>query len=359
MTVVSASMPASAPAQTPRPVQQHTPASSLLAAVEQRVHALAAPTGPHPVQAAASRAVGGGKLLRPRLLLLAAGGRADEDAVVTAAAAVELLHAALLVHDDVIDRDDERRGAPTVAHAAAATAIAAGLERDAAARLGMTTAIVAGDALLVRALAAVATIDAPLAVRRRVVETIERAMVHAAEGEHDDVLHAGSAPDEAVITRILEEKTADYSFRAPLEIGALLAARDEQAIAALGRIGLRLGVVYQLRDDVLGVFGDEARTGKSAMSDIRAGAPTLLSALASRDPRWQPVAAHYGDPAADEAAAARVRQVMRGTGALGAVEQRIADGAAAVRRLIAEAPVEQPVRDGLLEILGRCAERTR
>lgn len=334
-------------------------APTLLDEVDRRVRELAAPSGSHPVQAAAAGAVAGGKLLRPRLVLLAAGEGADRAAVVEAAAAIELLHAALLVHDDVIDGDDERRGRPSVAFAATQTATAAGLAPAEARRLGLTTAIVAGDALLVRALAALARLELPHPVRARIIDVVERAMVHAAEGEHDDVLLAGTAPEEDVIERVLEGKTADYSFRAPLEIGALLGGRSEQALAALGAIGLRLGVIYQLRDDVLGVFGDEAVTGKSTLSDIRAGAPTLLSALASRDPAWQSVAAHYGDRAADEGAAARVRQVMRGSGALEAVERRIAEAVDAVRAMIAGAPVEQPARDGLAELLERCAERER
>ncbi|WP_413317770.1 polyprenyl synthetase family protein [Agrococcus sp. 1P02AA] len=334
-------------------------AGTMLADVERTIAALAAPTRPHPVQAAAAGAVGGGKLLRPRLVLIAAGDAVDRDAVITAAAAIELLHAALLVHDDVIDADAERRGEPTVAHAASSTATAAGLDAASATRLGLTTAIVAGDALLVRALAALGCIDVAAATRIRVLDVVERSMVHAAEGEHDDVLLAGSAPEEDVITRILEDKTADYSFRAPLEVGALLGGRDDAAVEALGEIGLRLGVVYQLRDDLLGVFGDEAVTGKSALSDIRAGAPTLLSALARRDAAWASVAQHYGDPTADPGAAARVRAVMRGSGALAAVEQRIADGCAEVRELIAVAPVEQRLRDDLLDILSRCAERAR
>ncbi|MCR8670824.1 polyprenyl synthetase family protein, partial [Agrococcus sp. HG114] len=295
----------------------------------------------------------------PRLVIAAAGSAADREAVVATAAAIELLHAALLVHDDVIDGDDERRGEPSVAREASDLAAAAGLPPQRAERLGLTTAIVAGDALLVRALAALAALDAPSAVRMRLVAIVERAMLRAAEGEHDDVLFAGGTPDEPAIRRILEGKTADYSFRAPLELGAVLGGRDEDAIAALGAIGLRMGVVYQLRDDVLGVFGDERTTGKSVLSDIRAGAPTLLSALASRDPAWASVAEHYGDPDADEGAAARVRHVMRGSGALDEVERRIHEGVDEVRALIAGAPVEPAARDDLLGILARCAERGR
>ncbi|WP_306231663.1 polyprenyl synthetase family protein [Agrococcus beijingensis] len=334
-------------------------APTLLAEVEQRIAQLAAPTGPHPVQAAAARAAIGGKLLRPRLVIAAAGPGAPRDAIVATAAAIELLHAALLVHDDVIDADDERRGEPSVARAAAQTGASAGLSATAAARLGLTTAIVAGDALLVRALAAIARLDLPTRDRTRLVDIVERAMVRAAEGEHDDVLLAGAVPDESAIQRILEGKTADYSFRAPLELGAVLGGRDEGAVAALGAIGLRIGVIYQLRDDVLGVFGDEATTGKSALSDIRAGAPTLLSALASRHPIWATATRDYGDPRADAGGAARVRAAMRASGALDAVEQRIAAEAAEARAMIAEAPVEERLRTELLAMLERCAERSR
>ncbi len=334
-------------------------APTLLAEVEQRIAVLAAPTGQHPVQLAAQHAVSGGKLLRPRLVLAAAGGRADRDAVITAAAVVELLHAALLVHDDVIDADDERRGEPSLSRAAADEATATGIPTPAAARIGMTTAIVAGDALLVRAIAALVRLDVPTAVRVRLADVIERAMVRAAEGEHDDVLFAGAVPDEAAIGRILEGKTADYSFRAPLELGAVLGGRDEAAIAALGAIGLRMGVLYQLRDDVLGVFGDQAVTGKSVLSDIRAGAPTLLSVLASRDPAWHRTAHHYGDPTADEGAAARIRAVMRGSGALAEVERRIEAECATVKQMLAAAPVEERLRAELGTIVERCAERGR
>ncbi|WP_404312362.1 polyprenyl synthetase family protein [Agrococcus terreus] len=334
-------------------------ARTALAEVEARIHGIVAPTGPHPVQSEAERAAVGGKLLRPRLLIAAAGGCADHAALVSTAAALELLHVALLVHDDVIDGDLERRGAPSIAGAAVTAATEAGLGAEHAQRLGLTTAVVSGDVLLTRALAELARLDVPLEVRRAVADVVERALVRAAEGEHDDVLLAGGEPDELAIERVLELKTADYSFRAPLELGAILGGREPEAVEALGSIGTRMGVLYQLRDDVLGVFGDEAVTGKSALSDIRAGAPTMLVLLARREPEWASVAGLYGRPDADEGDASRIRAVLRGTGALAALEARIAEGAAALRATIAEAPVEQALRDELLTILTRCVERAR
>ncbi len=333
--------------------------STLLAEVEDRIRQLATPTAPHPVQFAASHAVHGGKLLRPRLVLAAAGDGGDRAAVVLAAAAIELLHAALLVHDDVIDDDDERRGVPSVARAAREAAAASGIAPHVAERLGLATAIVAGDALLVRALAAIARLDVSLDTRVQVVDIIERAMLRAAESEHDDVLLAGREVDEGAIQQVLEGKTADYSFRAPLELGAVLGGRSPAATTALGEIGLRLGVVYQLRDDVLGVFGDQQHTGKSVLSDIRAGTPTLLSALARRDPSWQRIAGDYGNPAADARAAERVQRVLRESGALDAVEQRIDEGSATLRQLIDAAPIDDALRAELRHILERCVERDR
>lgn len=331
----------------------------MLAEVEERIRQLATPTASHPVQLAASHAVHGGKLLRPRLVLAAAGDGGDRTAVVLTAAAIELLHAALLVHDDVIDADDERRGVPSVARAAREAATDSGIAAHVAERVGLTTAIVAGDALLVRALAAIARLDVALDVRVQLVDIIERAMLRAAESEHDDVLLAGREADERMIQQVLEGKTADYSFRAPLELGAVLGGRSPAAIAALGEIGLRLGVIYQLRDDVLGVFGDEQHTGKSVLSDIRAGTPTLLSALARRHPSWQRIADDYGNPAADARAAERVRQVLRESGALDAIERRIDEGSAALRRRIDAAPIDDGLRAELRHILERCVERTR
>lgn len=333
--------------------------ADLLANVQERVAMLMAVRQEHYVEHAALEAVDGGKLLRPRLLITAAGESADRETVVSAAAAVELLHAALLIHDDLIDGDQERRGRPSVTCAAIDHATHAGFGRDHALRVGLTTAVVTGDILLSKGLGELARIDVPVAVRRRVMDIIDRALAAAATGEFDDVWHAGLSPDEHLITALLERKTADYSFRAPLEIGALVGRRSDEAVEQLGSIGLRMGVLYQLRDDVLGTFGDEDRIGKSPLSDLRTGAPTLLVHLAAKSTVWRDVANRWGDPLADHETLDRIRSVLRESGAVTQLRERMDREVEVLRAEIAALPVEREAREEFERLLLRTVERTR
>lgn len=333
-------------------------ADLVLDRIRQQVRVLAAAEGDHPVQRASADAARGGKLLRPRLLLAAAGEAATADSAVIVAAAVELLHAALLVHDDVIDDDAQRRGGPSVAWAASHAALADGHDDRHAARLGLTAAIVTGDVLLARAFSALARVDESEHIRLRLIDVMERAAVRAAEGEFDDVRLAREPATASTIERMLEAKTGDYSFCAPLELGAILARRPDAVIAQLREIGRLLGVIYQLRDDVLGVFGDPALTGKSSLSDIRAGAPTLLSATAGTHSSWHTVAHHYGDPAADDEQAQEIREFFVHSGALSHVERRIRALCDSAHALIDEATIDERARQQLHALLGECAERS-
>ena len=336
-----------------------TEMSALLAAIERRIREVAEPSTDHPVQQTVAAAVLGGKRLRPRLLAAVAGPDADPELVVDVAVSIELLHAALLIHDDVIDGDDERRGVPSVASRAAAQSQLAGGTDAVSARLGLAAAIVSGDALIVRALTLLGAVNAPKPVRGELLRIVDRAMIRAAEGEYDDVAWAGRAPGHDVIDGILRGKTADYSFRAPIELGAVLGGLDEDIVRELGEIGLRMGVAYQLRDDVLGVFGDPSETGKSALTDIRTGSPTLLASLSRVHPQWQSVAQYYGDPDADDAVAARIRAVMHDTGALGEVEARIRSLRDEVVTRLEAVDIEPSLRAELTVLFDRCTERTR
>lgn len=278
-----------------------------------------------------------GKRLRPTLVLLGweATGQDDPAPALGPALAVELVHTCALVHDDLIDEAEVRRGRPAAHHAFARrhtsarwTGEPAAFGRAAAILLG-DLAFVAADDLFLRAADDGLPADRILAAFR--VFTTLREEVTA--GQFLDVVAQSSGvndPDLALT--IATYKSGRYSVSRPLEIGALLGG-DPGLAERLSDIGLPMGTAFQLRDDVLGVFGAEEETGKSILSDLAEGKRTLLVALtaerlddASRD-RFESL---LGDPDLDEAGAAEMRGLMRETGALEETERRAAalvDGA--------------------------------
>jgi geranylgeranyl diphosphate synthase type II len=301
----------------------------------------------------------GGKRLRPRLVLLAyeALGGHDRAAAAVVAAAFEVLHSALLLHDDVLDGDLVRRGRPNLAGAFAASAAESGAEPVTATAWGTASGLLAGDLLLSGVHALIARVDSP--ARAQLSEIVDDAVFLTAAGEHADVGFAlGVMPAESDdIRRMMEHKTATYSFAAPLRAGAVLAGADPATADALWRIGTDLGLLYQLRDDMLGVFGIEELTGKSAMGDLREGKRTLLIAFAEREDAWRDVAHLFGlrSLAADDAE--RLRAAIIDSGAVAAVEALIAEQLAQVGQDIDDAGLPDLLRSGLRSIAGMCAER--
>lgn len=248
--------------------------------------------------------VTGGKLLRPRLTHLAwrafAGhtepimrgetrNQPDPDCV-RLAASFELLHAALLVHDDVVDRDHVRRGRPTVGELYRRDAHEVGAPSNEAQHLGEAAAIIGGDLLLAGALQLATTCTADPARLQPVAAVVFDAVTASAAGELDDVLlsmHRYGREHPAVqdILNMERLKTATYSFEAPLRAGALLAGADQDDAARLAQAGSRIGVAYQVVDDILGTFGDPQITGKSTEADLREGKATVLTAHGMKDAR--------------------------------------------------------------------------
>ena len=229
----------------------------LLARVEGRLAEASATHGAVLAAHAGATIAAGGKRLRPLLVVLCAGEAADAEATVRAAASVELVHAATLVHDDVLDAADLRRGRPTVVAVA-----------------GRTMATATGDLLFSRAFAElVANGDAEQ------VRALSRASSSLARGE---LLQREDAWDTTVSEeRYLERcelKTARL-FTAACELGALLAGEDP---AVLGAFGRRIGLAFQLLDDVLDVSGPAERTGKHRGTDLLDGTITLPFILARR-----------------------------------------------------------------------------
>lgn len=270
----------------------------------------------------------GGKRIRPRFVLTAFHGLdgADTASAVRVAVAFELLHTAFLLHDDVIDGDTVRRGRPNVAGEFTADALFRGAGLPRARLWGESAAILAGDLLLHAATGQVARIEAPAAVRERLLDVLERAISVTAAGELADVgLATGmTGADIAEVMAMTERKTAEYSVSGPLVAGALLAgARDDDGglLEALAGYGRLVGVAFQLGDDLLGVFGNEVVTGKSTVSDLRQGKQTSLVAFARGTDAWPRIADGFGDDGLGREGAERIAAALEDCGARAFVER--------------------------------------
>ncbi|HZI96780.1 MAG TPA: polyprenyl synthetase family protein [Actinomycetales bacterium] len=300
----------------------------------------------------------GGKRLRPAFCYWGwrGAGGGDDDCIVKAAAALELFQAAALIHDDVMDHSDTRRGMPAV-HRRFATLHRGNAWAGDAERFGHAGAILAGDLCLSwsdevlancglgddRFRAGKALFDRMRTqlMGGQYLDMLEQAV--AATGSVGDGGDAGDARDPVErARRVIRFKSAKYTIEHPLLLGGTLAGAEPAVLAAYSGYGLPLGEAFQLRDDILGVFGDPGETGKPAGDDLREGKRTVLVALAVRgaDPSQAALVRRLlGDPGLDDGGVARLREVFVDTGALATVEALITDLVAAARTALEDAPV--------------------
>ncbi|GHD04829.1 polyprenyl synthetase family protein [Zhihengliuella salsuginis] len=268
---------------------------------------------------ALERAAAGGGRSRPRLVLLAYRhlGGTDTRTAARLAASYELLHSALIVHDDVIDRDVVRRGVPNVSGSYRTKALREGAAPALAEHAGATAGILAGDLALSGAYRLLRSLDVSQSIDRRLHDILDEAVFSAVGGEVFDVEFSRSArmPSLEDITKTAHQKTAVYSFEAPLQAGAVLAGAPDSAVAALKSFGRFAGITYQLVDDILGVFGGEDSTGKTGWGDLREGKRTVLLAYAATRPQWNSIASLIGTPDLGARDAEHIRTVLVTCGA--------------------------------------------
>jgi geranylgeranyl diphosphate synthase type I len=272
-----------------------------------------------------SLVLGGGKRLRPAFCewgALAAGG-CSRELVVRTGAALELLHAFALFHDDIMDGSSTRRGEKTTHTRHAEIHRAEKLDGDAQ-RYGDGVGILVGDLTYVYADELMA--DTP----RRVRALWSELRIEVNIGQYLDIV--GSAHRERSLTaarQIYRYKTAKYTVERPMHLGALLAEPDlpEVVLDQLSAVGLPLGEAFQMRDDVLGVFGEPSVTGKPVGDDLREGKPTALLALATEraNATQRHVLDNVGRPDVDAATIVQIQNVITDTGALADTEARITD----------------------------------
>ena len=303
--------------------------------------------------------------------------------VLAAAAALELLHASALVHDDVMDRSDTRRGQPAVHRRFAGQHVASGW-RGSADSFGTGAAILIGDLLLAWTGEMFRASGLPDAALRRGQTVLDAMCTEVFAGQYLDLL--GQAADTGTVEsalRVVRYKSAKYTVERPLLLGTALAAgpaadgtaasgtggtaasgttarTHDQMAAACAAYGIPVGVAFQLRDDVLGVFGDPAETGKPVSGDLREGKRTVLAAIARNRASVTQAAVlrrHLGDPRLDDAAAAEVRDVLTETGALAECEQMIRGSVREAIAALADAPFTGEAKAALAELAVTATDR--
>lgn len=300
----------------------------------------------------------GGKRLRPAFChwgAVAAGGDGDADVVVDGGAAIELMHAFALFHDDVMDDAASRRGKPTT-HVVFAEHHVDGGWAGEARRFGEGVAILVGDLAFVFA-------DQLMSAAPPAAWSVWNELrVELNVGQLLDIV--GSVRRDRAVDkaeRICRYKSGKYTIERPLHLGAVLAdpARGPALFGVLSEYGLPLGDAFQMRDDVMGAFGDPQRTGKPVGGDLVEGKPTplLARAVAAATPAQRDVLDLVGDPQLSPADVGRIQDVIVATGALAALEATIESLTAEACVAIERAPIPAAARDELLALAAYVSQR--
>ncbi len=283
---------------------------------------------------AARDATSGGKRLRPSFCywgFRAAGGD-PERPILKAAASLEMLHVSALVHDDVMDSSDVRRGAPA-AHKRfealqRARSEASGVGGDPVG-FGIGAAILLGDLCLIWADEMMHTSGFDAAALARASKFFDAVRVEVTAGQYLDlVAQASGEADMDRALRVLRYKSATYTVERPLHIGAALGGAGQHLIDSLSAYGLPVGEAFQLRDDLLGVFGDPAVTGKPAGDDLREGKRTVLVAYAVEHASEVQLAEFdrlFGRPDLDDDEIQLLREILQDSRAVQACEDLITE----------------------------------
>lgn len=313
----------------------------------------------------------GGKRFRPAACVagwLAARGTVSpdaEDGLLRAAASLDLLHVSALVHDDVMDGSALRRGLPA-AHVQLAQRHHAASGRGDAEAFGRAGAILLGDLLLVWSAELFDTCGLPEVAVSAARPLLADVRAEVTCGQMLDVLAATrepGAPDAMETARtVVELKTSRYTVVRPTQIGASLAGAGPDVVAALGELGTPVGRAFQLRDDLLGVYGDAAATGKPAGDDLREGKRTVLVAHAFRRADAAQRArldALLGKADLSEAEVAEARAIIDACGAHAQVEADIAADRARALEIVARSPFRDEGKRALAALVAAAVDRDR
>ncbi|MBC7303457.1 MAG: polyprenyl synthetase family protein [Nocardia sp.] len=305
----------------------------------------------------------GGKYVRSVFCYLGwlCGGAGESEAALRAAASVELLHAFALVQDDVMDESQVRRGRQAAHVRLAAWHCDQGLSGSSA-RFGESAAILVADLYLVWAERMLRESGVAAAALDRAWPRYDSMRSELAVGQLADLCNdANRVPTLGAVMDIARRKSGNYTVRRPLELGAAMADCDEMMMHLLGEYGEIIGEAFQLRDDLLGIFGDPSTTGKPTGDDVRERKATTVIALADQLAGPSDRARLRGlwrEEFVDDQGVALAQAVITDSGARQRAEQMIGERVERTRRLLDVADLEPSVADALHRMALLCTRRT-
>jgi geranylgeranyl diphosphate synthase type I len=268
----------------------------------------------------------GGKRIRPIMMYWGyhAAGGTNRKEIIKTSISIELIHAFLLMHDDIIDRDDLRHGKKTI-HAHYRDYYKRFFCGSDAEHFGKSIAIISGD--LVYSLGNQVLFSSKFEPRTivRALNKLQEIVGLTCVGEIQDIyMEYGHKVTRQAILRMYENKTARYTFDGPLKLGAILADADDDFCKKIEKFSIPVGIAFQIRDDMLGIYGDAKKTGKPVGSDIAEGKRTLLveTALKNADKKTKKeIMSLLGNQKIDDKGVKRFQHIMEETGALADVER--------------------------------------
>lgn len=304
----------------------------------------------------------GGKRLRAGLMCAGyfSGGGDDEKRILRTSMSVELTHAFLLIHDDIIDRDPFRHGVETL-HTLYARQAGAMFPGKDAEHFGNSIAIIVGDMVAAFGNDVIFRSGFPHDRVFVALSELQRIVSYTAIGQGMDIsLEYRKRATRKEIVKMYEYKTAKYSVEGPLVLGALLAGAGEETLSSLKKIARPLGIAFQVRDDILGIFGTKEKLGKPVGSDLAEGKRTVLvlSALDAADRKQRAeieTLLSTSDPS--EADVIRFRELLRETGALDSSSEYMVELVEEAKRGIREAGFPEDVERFLLSVSEYVSER--
>jgi len=317
---------------------------------------------PHGVLDAVRRFVlADGKRLRPMFCYWGwrGAGQPDHEGIITAAAALELFHAFALIHDDIMDGSDRRRGQPSV-HRHFTDLHTSHSWRGDATRYGQSAALLCGDLCAAWADHMFTECGLPPESIHRGHHLFTLMRTEVIAGQYLDLVSGVGDGSVAGALTVIRMKAARYTVTRPLQIGASLAGAGPEMLNALLAFGDPLGDAFQLRDDVLGVFGDPSITGKPVLDDLREGKPTVLIALARAHAdqiQAERLKNLFGRADLDLAGAEDLRTIIAATGALTRVEEMIKVRAESAVAALHDAPITDEARAALATLAGSVVDR--